>query len=641
MWLYLHTTRLKEPEVDRTERLGMRNCLLLALLLVGSAWGDPRQTHEALFELFYPAGMEGRDQLTESAWQAFGSGLDLRGLEGLAGPQLGRRLAAMAGSERADLRFQAAALRQLYVGFIYSSPIGWQLARTQAPSLEGDGMEWPRLPPGNLDNLDFVVVGSGPAGSVIAHELVGYGYKVALVERGSLVRPGFVDTREVARLKEGGGAVPTADGSVLVRNAEVVGGGTTVNIDLAFAPTLDLVRTRLDAWGVEWATAERVANAYTWVEEKVGTRSPDRAEVNANNDILWQGAEAIGLEPRLYDLNTYPPGQSPWVATDKRSSVESLLVPAFEQGLVMLPDAEVERVVVEEGRAVGVEVRGLEPWPNRGVVVDPCQLGLAPGQRREIRARQTILCAGAKGSATVLLRSGLGGPEVGRGVVLHPSIPLIGRFDREIKNLEGTPSTVYVPEGDLLYECMAAGPGYAAVMMPGSGPEIAERIKAFPHLGGFGVLVVDEPHPENRVELVEGRPVVRYSLHQKDKQKLAHGVAQSIRMLFAAGAREVYLPTCEPLLPGQQPGHLLVLTSPEQAETIEQNLRFISASTVLTSAHMQSSCKLGAVVDEHFRVKGVEGLYLCDSSVFPTSVGANPMQTIYTVAKLFVEGFAP
>ena len=44
-----------------------------------------------------------------------------------------------------------------------------------------------------------------------------------------------------------------------------------------------------------------------------------------------------------------------------------------------------------------------------------------------------------------------------------------------------------------------------------------------------------------------------------------------------------------------------------------------------------------SVVNPDHQVWGVDGLYVCDSSIFPSSVGANPMQTIYTVAKLFAD----
>ena len=44
-----------------------------------------------------------------------------------------------------------------------------------------------------------------------------------------------------------------------------------------------------------------------------------------------------------------------------------------------------------------------------------------------------------------------------------------------------------------------------------------------------------------------------------------------------------------------------------------------------------------SVVNREFRVWGYDNLYVCDTSIFPTSVGANPMQTAYTVAKLLAE----
>jgi choline dehydrogenase-like flavoprotein len=63
---------------------------------------------------------------------------------------------------------------------------------------------------------------------------------------------------------------------------------------------------------------------------------------------------------------------------------------------------------------------------------------------------------------------------------------------------------------------------------------------------------------------------------------------------------------------------------------------------VVTSAHMQGTDKMGAspqnsVVGQDFHVWGTEDLYVVDGSIFPTSVGANPMQSIYTIAKIFAD----
>jgi choline dehydrogenase-like flavoprotein len=92
------------------------------------------------------------------------------------------------------------------------------------------------------------------------------------------------------------------------------------------------------------------------------------------------------------------------------------------------------------------------------------------------------------------------------------------------------------------------------------------------------------------------------------------------------------------------------LTKIEQADLVEQNLQFIANRTVLTSAHLQASNKMGpdpdiAVVSTNQRVwnvltrEEIPNLYVMDSSMFPTSVGANPMQSLYTFARIFAERF--
>jgi choline dehydrogenase-like flavoprotein len=59
---------------------------------------------------------------------------------------------------------------------------------------------------------------------------------------------------------------------------------------------------------------------------------------------------------------------------------------------------------------------------------------------------------------------------------------------------------------------------------------------------------------------------------------------------------------------------------------------------------MVATDKMGAspqnsVVGQDFHVWGTEGLYVVDGSIFPTSVGANPMQSIYTIAKIFADHY--
>ena len=501
--------------------------------------------------------------------------------------------------------------------------------------------------------FDYVIAGSGPAGSVLAHELRRGGKRVVLVERGSFVVPGSMETRLVGDLIE---TRTSVDGAILISNGAAVGGGSLVNVDLGFAPTLPSVQARIAGWRREGRiaktdfTPKQLAAAYEWVQAAIGTRKLSESEINPNNRVLWDGARRAGLHPKLYQLNTYAPGRSPYPVTDKRSAESELLVEALEDPqnpLNLIPDAEVRRVLFEHAgsakKAVGVEIRSRAPFALAGVIADPNGFAFAAGETFTIRARAVILSAGALGSPAILLRSGLTNGQIGRGVILHPSIPILGKFDRVIDALSGTQASVFVDDSLLkdgyAMESMSAPPSYAALMSPGPPEHALAMVKSFRNLAGFGVMLIDTPSSENRITLdSEGEPLIQYTLSEADKQRFRRGVAQAVRVMFQAGAKQVFLPTTEDIL-GDPPA---ILNDIGQAQLVRTRLRFIPNRTILTSAHMQATDKMGSapensVVSRDFRVWDTEGLYVVDGSVFPGSIGANPMQSIYTFAKIFAD----
>jgi hypothetical protein len=341
--------------------------------------------------------------------------------------------------------------------------------------------------------IDVLIVGSGPAGSVLAHELRRGGERVLLLERGSFIIPGSMETRLVDELVD---TRTTADGGIRVRNGMAVGGGSEVNVDLCFAPTSEAIRLKIEGWRRAGVIAPNeftqidLAREYEWVKRMIGTRSLSEKEVNLNNHVLWDGAKLSGLHPKLYNLNTYPPGESPSPVTDKRSAERQLLLAALEDKdnpLGMVPDADVRRVLFDgEGdnrRAIGVEVRTRSTIPEAGAISDPNNLKLSAGTNFTVHAKTVILSAGALGSPTILLRSGLKNDQIGRGVILHPSMPIMGRFDHPIDVLTGTEASVYVddhlPDRGYAFESMADQPLYAAIMSPGSARHTYEMIKTF------------------------------------------------------------------------------------------------------------------------------------------------------------------
>lgn len=578
----------------------------------------------------------------------------------------------------------AATVRNFYIvkgyGAVQGQVTGVKLSLFAPPAYVKANQ--PKLPPTRLaydsskkelaerdgHAIDVLIVGSGPAGSVLAHELRRSGQRVLLLERGSFVVAGSMETRLIDDLVD---TRTSMDGTIRVRNGMAVGGGSQVNVDLCFAPTTDAIRTKIEGWRMDGRiapdqfTQAELAREYEWVKKTIGTRTLTEREINLNNRALWDGARSSGLHPKLYSLNTYPPGKSPSPVTDKRSAESQLLLAALEDKsnpLGMMPDADVRRVIFDHRgdrqRAVGVEVRMRPPIPEAGTIADPNGLKISPGETFTVHAKTVILSAGALGSPTVLLRSGVRNDQIGRGMILHPSMPIMGRFDHHIDVLTGTEASVYVDDRlvDRGYalESMADQPLYAALMSPGPALHSLEMIEAFRDLAGFGVMLIDTPQPGNRIVLDEsGSPQIDYTLSESDKKRFAEGIAEAIRVMFRSGAKQVYLPTTEDILGlggggaspriglqiGLQPQ---ILTSADQATLVEKNLKFISNRSMVTSAHMQGTDKMGAhpqdsVVGQDFHVWGTEDLYVVDGSIFPTSVGANPMQSIYTIAKIFAD----
>jgi choline dehydrogenase-like flavoprotein len=192
---------------------------------------------------------------------------------------------------------------------------------------------------------------------------------------------------------------------------------------------------------------------------------------------------------------------------------------------------------------------------------------------------------------------------------------------------------------------MSAEPLYGAIMALGPAQHTFETMMAYRHFAGFGTMLIDTPSPGNRVLLdASGEPQVEYTLSPEDVERFRRGVALAVRIMFRAGAQKVLLPTTEDVLitGSNEEWKPVVLTDIRQADLVEKFLNFIPNRSIVTSAHLQATNKMGAsakdrVVSRDFKVWGTEGLYVVDGSVFPTSIGANPMQSIHTFAKIFAD----
>jgi choline dehydrogenase-like flavoprotein len=325
----------------------------------------------------------------------------------------------------------------------------------------------------------------------------------------------------------------------------------------------------------------------------------------------------------------------------------------FKGELSLISEAVVSRVELEDSgklkTATSVLLSFSPRYRDKCAIADSAHLNPKSERTYRVKAKTIVLSAGTLGSAEVLLRSELANDKIGSGITIHPSMGAIGTFDRKINGLEGLSASVYAPapDGSYFYEAMSATPNFIAALHPGNGHEILETVRHFNELGGFGVMLVDSVSEDNRVFLNPDtkKVEVAYQLSAEDKGKLKIGLSEAIRILLRQGAKSVFLPSSE-MVDAQ--GRYSPIKTVNDVEPMMQNIQLNDGFNVMSSAHMQGSNKLSkdarsGVVSPHFRVwdtkynAEIPNVYVCDSSVFPTSVGANPMQAIYSIAKLFVD----
>jgi choline dehydrogenase len=302
------------------------------------------------------------------------------------------------------------------------------------------------------------------------------------------------------------------------------------------------------------------------------------------------------------------------------SAAFTYLAPArMRPNLTLIADALVDRVLVENGRAVGV----------------------LTADGREVRGREVVLGAGAYGSPAVLLRSGIG-PA---GDLRDMGIPVIVDRPGVGAHLLDHPDLIFSDSDDVA--SYVVRPAYA----PAAQSVIPLLIKArsrqstgdidlyFIHgsfrdeargrwVAFFGINL-EVAQSEGRVRLTSADPGATLEIDHRyfgapvDLEALCDGAELLARLISTAPLADVIDP-----IPGRAPSW-----------RDRDELRAWVCERVETCFHPSGTCRMGpaadpgAVVDHAGRVYGVDGLRVADASVFPTIPRANIHCTVVAVAE--------
>lgn len=532
----------------------------------------------------------------------------------------------------APLRGLLRILEALCYVYYYSDPqvardVGYDEKEPQPPLrspvpagivVDGDG--------DRVEEVEVCVIGSGAGGAVVAAELAEKGHQVLILEEGPYFSIPDFDDNTVSinqKMYRDGGFVNTyGNPPILLPTGCCVGGTTVINSGTCYR-TPDAVIAKWQAEGLSSITGETLRPYFERIETRLGIAPVPEPVFGVNNETILRGIQALGFTGEPLARNA--PGCKgsghciygcPIGA--KQSMERSYIPAALAAGARLYAQCKVETLTRKGDRITEVKAQF---YRVKGVK--------APGTLT-VRAKIVIVACGTLTTPLLLRHNRLGreSGQLGKNLSLHPATKTVGLFEREISGIQGVPQGLGMEnfhEEGLLFEGVFLPPSAlsANILLPPR--QHRELMEAYRHIGIFGFLVSDTSRGEVHA-LPNQRPLIIYNMNRRDVAVFAKGLALCAEISFAAGAKRVLLTT----------HRLSQLDSP--ADIARFKAAKIRASDLEVSAfHPLGTARMGvdprrSVIDEQLRVHDLANLYIADGSIFPSSLGVNPQESIMAFA---------
>ena len=507
---------------------------------------------------------------------------------------------------------------------------------------------------------DYVIVGAGPAGCVLANRLsAASDTRVALLEAG-----GPDKAREIKVPAAFSKLFTTpydwnyhtskqpqlADRQLYWPRGKTLGGSTSINAQMWIRGH----RADYDGWGLPGWSYDEVLPYFQRVERgaglggSYGTEGPlwisELRTLNPATVAFLAACAEAGIPPAAELNGGDNTGYSATPVTQRRgqrwSAADAYLRPAMRRpNLTVITGAYVDRVRLDGARASGVTYRDTDGAIHR---VDA--------------AREVLLCAGAVNSPQILMLSGIGDPDELRAVGIEPVCELPG-VGANLQDHLAAGLTVHCPQKVTMFAAetfgqlarflltrkgMLSSNVAEAVAFVRSEPELPapdlelifgpvafiEHGLVAPTDHGITVgVVLLQPESRGRVGLASANPAeppvidAGYLTAEADLGRLLTGVRVAESLVRTEALRAFVGAPMAPY-PGTVDDAALTEHIRQRAETLY---------------HPAGTCRMGeddlAVVDTSLRVRGIGGLRVVDASVMPRINRGHTQAPVYMIAE--------
>lgn len=478
---------------------------------------------------------------------------------------------------------------------------------------------------------DVCIIGSGAGGATVAARLCEAGKDVVLLEAGDY------DTQADFNMDEGTafqrryqeqGLRSSVDLGITVLQGKGVGGSTTINWTSCFRTPDRILNLWNDRFGIDTLSSEILAPHYERVEQRLNIHQWNDSLINPNNQVLARGAKVLGWQAHTLRRNVKGCMDSGYCgmgcpANAKQGMLLTHIPDALDKGLRLYANSKALRLKEQNGKITEVLV----------------EFGTENTKQFTIRPKLVVSSCGAINGPALFLRSEINpNRRVGKRTFLHPVVGLASLFDTPIKGWYGAPQSVsshqFIDRGPdkvgFFFEAAPTHPILAATAASNFGKAQQEFMAQLSHTSFLIALHVDGVLPDDHGGTVSvannGKILLDYPIGPHLQESFKESMKRGAELALASGAHMV------------QSLHYPGVSMRSTADINKlDDAPYGTLHHGVFTAHQMGGLAMGAdptssVVNPHLQHHQISNLFVVDGSVFPTSLGVNPSQSIYGLA---------